>query len=77
MALLDLCPRSASVRAVEDCSAIELSSANLYRLFERDVEQFALIQMNIGREMSRRLRITDDLLFRASMGEAVEAPERI
>jgi len=27
--------------------------------------------------MSRRLRITDDLLFRASMGEAVEAPERI
>jgi CRP-like cAMP-binding protein len=40
-----------------DCSAIELSSANLYRLFERDVEQFALIQMNIGREMSRRLRI--------------------
>ena len=70
-------PRSASVRADEDCSAIELTSANLYRLFERDVEQFALIQMNIGREMSRRLRITDDLLFRASMGEALEAPERI
>lgn len=77
MALLDLFPRSASVRANVDCSAIELSSANLYRLFERDVEQFALIQMNIGREMSRRLRITDDLLFRASMGEALEPLERI
>jgi CRP-like cAMP-binding protein len=74
MALLDLCPRSASVRADEDCSAIELSSSNLYRLFERDVEQFALIQMNIAREMSRRLRITDDLLFRARMGEQHSPP---
>jgi CRP/FNR family cyclic AMP-dependent transcriptional regulator len=77
MALLDLFPRSASVRADADCDAIELSSANLYRLFERDAEQFALIQMNIAREMSRRLRITDDLLFRARMGEPLEMPERI
>ena len=33
--------------------------------------------MNIGREISRRLRITDDLLFRAGMGEALDEPERI
>lgn len=77
MALLDLFPRSASVRADADCSAIELTCANLHRLFEHDAEQFAMIQMNIAREMSRRLRITDDLLFRARMGEALEAPERI
>src|SRR5438309_1491543 len=43
MALLDLFPRSASVRADVDCVAIELGCANLYRLFERDAEQFALI----------------------------------
>ena len=77
MALLDLFPRSATVRADEDCSAIELTSANLYRLFEHDVEQFALIQMNIAREMSRRLRVTDERLFRARMGEALEAPQRV
>ena len=71
MALLDLFPRSAAVRAEEDCRAIELSPAHLYRLFERDPVQFAMIQMNIAREMSRRLRETDDLLFRACMeGEA-------
>lgn len=67
MALLDLFPRSAAVRAEEDCSAIELTPAHLYRLFERDPAQFAMIQMNIAREMSRRLRITDDLLFRSRM----------
>ena len=67
MALLDLFPRSAAVRAEEDCSAIELTPAHLYRLYEREPGQFAMIQMNIAREMSRRLRETDDLLFRARM----------
>jgi CRP-like cAMP-binding protein len=63
MALMDLFPRSASVRAQEDCSAIEITPADLMRLAETDMEQFALIQMNIGREVCRRLRATDELLF--------------
>jgi CRP/FNR family transcriptional regulator, cyclic AMP receptor protein len=69
MALLDLFPRSAAVRAEQDCTAIELTPTDLLRLFERDVEQFAMIQMNIGREMCRRLRATDEMLFQATMGE--------
>ena len=69
MALMDLCPRSASVRAEADCVAIELGSGDLLRLFERDAEQFALVQMNMGREVCRRLRATDEMLFRARMGE--------
>jgi CRP-like cAMP-binding protein len=73
MALLDLFPRSAAVRAEVDCTAIELTPADLLRLFERDVEQFAMIQMNIGREMCRRLRTTDEMLFQATMGEAPAA----
>jgi len=67
MALMDLMPRSASVKALEDCSAIELRPDHLMRLFERDVEQFALIQMNMGREVCRRLRATDERLFAAQM----------
>jgi CRP/FNR family transcriptional regulator, cyclic AMP receptor protein len=69
MALMDLCPRSASVRADTDCRALEISAAALLALFERDAEQFALIQMNMGREVCRRLRATDEALFRARMGE--------
>ena len=70
MALMDLLPRSASVRAENDCRAIEFSSTDLMLLFEHDVEQFALIQMNLGREVCRRLRAMDELLFRWRMGEA-------
>jgi CRP-like cAMP-binding protein len=72
MALLDLFPRSASVRAVSDCRAIEIGAAALYRLFERDTEQFALIQMNIGREVCRRLRTTDERLFQLQRGMPLE-----
>jgi CRP-like cAMP-binding protein len=78
MALMDLLPRSASVRADADCSALELMPATLYALFDRDIEQFALIQMNIGREVCRRLRETDEMLFRATVaGETpAAAPKR-
>ena len=75
MALMDLLPRSASVRAESACRAIEFSHDDLLHLYESDVEQFALVQMNIGREVCRRLRATDELLFRARMGERLVGPE--
>ena len=65
MALIDLGPRSASVRAVEDCTGFEISAANLFAVYERDLEQFALIQMNTARELSRRLRLADARLLRS------------
>ncbi len=69
MAVMDHCPRSASVRAIEDCSAIRISSADLYQVYAQDLKQFALIQMNMGREVCRRLRDADHRLFSAKMGE--------
>jgi CRP/FNR family cyclic AMP-dependent transcriptional regulator len=68
MALIDHCPRSASVRAAEDCSAIRISAADLHRVYARDLKQFALIQMNMGREVCRRLREANERLFSAKMG---------
>jgi CRP-like cAMP-binding protein len=73
MALLDLFPRSGSVRALEDCSAIVIAAADLHGLYEHDVVSFALIQMNLAREMSRRLRNTDEQLFRMWVGETPTA----
>ena len=65
MALIDLYPRSASVMATEPCSAIELSNTNLLELFQHNLEQFTIIQMNIAREISRRLRSADKQLFQS------------
>jgi CRP-like cAMP-binding protein len=56
MALTDLFPRSAAVQALEDTAAIEITNNVLFDVYGKDLEQFALIQMNIARELSRRLR---------------------
>lgn len=74
MALMDLMPRSASVRAEEDCRALEISTDALALLAQHDLEQFTLLQMNLAREVCRRLRSTDDLLFRARMGDLALLP---
>jgi len=75
MALMDLASRSASVLVEQDCTAIEIGSADLLQLFEHDPEQFALIQMNIGREVCRRLRALDELLFQERKGGTPLAAE--
>jgi CRP-like cAMP-binding protein len=77
MALMDLHPRSASVRALERCVALEFGHDEMLHLYQVDLEQFALLQMNLGRELCRRLRATDDLLFRAAMGEVPTAPPAV
>lgn len=64
MSLIDLGRRSASVLAMTDCTAIELNHDALMRLYEQDLEQFVLLQMNLSRELSRRLRVTDEAMFR-------------
>jgi CRP/FNR family transcriptional regulator, cyclic AMP receptor protein len=77
MAVMDHGARSASVRAIEDCTAISISAANLHRLYALDLKQFTLIQMNMGREVCRRLRDAGNKLFRAKVGipEADSEPE--
>lgn len=63
VAIMDLMPRSATVRANTDCYSIELKRMALYDLYLADLEQFTIIQMNMGREVSRRLRKADERLF--------------
>jgi CRP-like cAMP-binding protein len=65
MALIECRNRGASVRALEDCTALEIPIEILHALYERDLEQFVLIEMNVAREISRRLREASDRLFEA------------
>jgi CRP/FNR family cyclic AMP-dependent transcriptional regulator len=67
VALLDFGPRSASVQAIEETRALELTPAILRAIQAVDLEQFLLITMNMARELSRRLRESDERLFRVRM----------
>lgn len=67
VALLDFRGRSASIRADQDCRAIELSASDLLEVANQNTEQFAMLYMNIGRELARRLRDADQCIFRAQV----------
>ena len=63
MALIDPQPRSASVVALEDCTALDISAGVLHQLYTRNLEQLTIFYMNMAREVSRRLRDADEQLF--------------
>jgi CRP-like cAMP-binding protein len=63
MAVLDVQPRSATVRAVAPTMLVRMTSEHVERLlYRRDIRQYALLVMNIARELSRRLRVADGIL---------------
>jgi CRP-like cAMP-binding protein len=63
IALFDFGPRSASVLALETCQALEITSGLLREISKRDLEQFTLLTMNLGRELARRARVVENILF--------------
>lgn len=63
MSILDVQPRSASVRAVAPTVLLHMTNEHLDRLlYRRDLKAYSLILMNIARELSRRLRVADGIL---------------
>jgi CRP-like cAMP-binding protein len=71
VALLDFGPRTATVQAVETTRALEIEASDLIKVLRRDPEQFALIYMNLARELARRLRAADAQLLRAHVEKNV------
>ena len=71
MALIDIQPRSATARAIGQATLYVLDLAEIAKLYTSDVEAYALLVLNISREISRRLRVADDVL--ANMGMTAEA----
>lgn len=71
MELINPSTRAMSVTARTTTQAIEISNKQLLDLYQRDLEQFTLIQMNMGREVCRRLRLLEENLFGFHMGSEV------
>lgn len=62
MGVIDVQSRSATVMAASPGQLIKLTSQDLDRLYRFDVKAYALIVLNIAREMSRRLRVADGIM---------------
>lgn len=61
--LMAMQPHMATAIAVEDSEIMVLSRQALLGLAHEDIHLFALLMMNIAREIARRLKLTDDILL--------------
>jgi CRP-like cAMP-binding protein len=69
MSVIDVQPRSASVRTLGPSRLLRIRAADLDELYRHDLKAYAILVLNIARALSRRLRVTDGLLadFTASV----------
>jgi len=76
MAIVDVQPRSATVRALAPSFLLRMSAEHVDTLlYRRDLKAYSLLVMNIARELSRRLRVADGILsqFVGSVTEQYKA----
>jgi CRP/FNR family cyclic AMP-dependent transcriptional regulator len=59
--IIESAPRSASARAAEPTAVYELTAADLYHLFKKLPEDYAVVILNVARDISRRLRALDEV----------------
>ena len=76
MSLLDLQPRSATVRALSPVRLVEFGADALGELERREVSAYALLVLNLARDLSRRLRVADGLVASFAASFADEYPAR-
>lgn len=62
MSMIDMQSRSATVRALGPSRLLKITSEDMDSLYRSDLKSYALIVLNIARDISRRLRVTDGIL---------------
>jgi CRP/FNR family cyclic AMP-dependent transcriptional regulator len=62
MSMIDMQARSATVRALSPSRLLKLTSEDMDALYRSDLKSYTLIVLNIARDLSRRLRVTDGIL---------------
>jgi CRP/FNR family cyclic AMP-dependent transcriptional regulator len=70
MSMIDMQPRSATVRALAPSQLLRMTSEDLDRLYRSDLKSYALIVLNIARGMSRRLRVRDAIAAESAPNSA-------
>jgi CRP-like cAMP-binding protein len=78
MSLIDMQARSATVRALAPSRLIKMTSEDMDRLYRFDLKSYALIVLNVARDLSRRLRVADGILadFTASVLDEYVSPRQ-
>jgi CRP/FNR family cyclic AMP-dependent transcriptional regulator len=78
MSMIDMQTRSATVRALAPSRLLKVTSEDMDALYRADLKSYTLVVLNIARDLSRRLRVTDGILaeFTANVLDEYVAAKR-
>jgi CRP/FNR family transcriptional regulator, cyclic AMP receptor protein len=62
MSIIDLQPRSATIRALAPVRMLRISTEDMDCIYRQDLKAYAMLILNIARDISRRLRVADSLV---------------
>jgi CRP-like cAMP-binding protein len=62
MGVVDIQPRSATVRALAPSRLVRFTAQDMDALYRHDVRSYSIVVLNLARELSRRLRVADGIL---------------
>ncbi len=75
MCLLDVMSRPVTARATEDTTLLKLCPTDLRAVYRADLKMYALLVMNMARQLSRRLRAAEVSLAHALCAQHAQGPD--
>jgi len=63
MEVLDVMPCAATIKAVTDVTVITITNISFREIYKIDMKSFSLLLMNLARDLSRRLRVANEIMI--------------
>ena len=67
MEVLDVMPSAATIKAVTEVTVMSISNIALREIYKTDIKCFSLLLMNLARDLSRRLRVANEIMVEGKM----------
>jgi CRP-like cAMP-binding protein len=67
MEVLDVMPCAATIKAVSDVTVMSISNISLREIYKNDIKSYSLLLMNLARDLSRRLRVANEIMMEGKM----------
>jgi CRP-like cAMP-binding protein len=67
MEVLDIMPCAATIKAVTNVTVLSIANKSLREIYKNDIKSFSLLLMNLARDLSRRLRVANEIMIDGKM----------
>ena len=73
MEVLDIMPAAATIKAVSNVTVMSMSNRALREIYKNDIKVFTQLLMNLARDLSRRLRVANEIMIDGKMYDLYSA----